>query len=239
MSYTGTVTCSYCYNRGHNRSTCPKERDDIAARREDYGATDWRVADYDQRMERKKQRSSGANRRCSYCSEQGHNRRSCSLKKEHVDAFARQNADFRRKVKEHLVEVGVGPGAIIEGRSWNTREGTYEDVPLLLTSISWDEIYYHRRGAGDVIDVRHMQNLSHIIRDFTRLPIELDFLPRGGNLKILSQSRNPLKNVPPSWETSRKGMADLFKRKAIFDDRTDFEYYSRLDDAYKKSDWTW
>lgn len=238
MSYTGTVTCSYCYTQGHNRTSCPKERDDINNRR-DIATDDWRVEEYDQRMARKRQRSSGANRRCSYCTERGHTRRTCSLKKEHIEAFACQNADFRRKLKEHLVEVGCGPGAIFEGRAWDGNQGAYVDLPMLLTSISWDEIYFWTRGAGDVINARNMRNLSHVIRDFTRLPWEGDLLPRGMNLKILSRSKNPLKNAPPNWETSRKGMSDLFKQKAVFSDSSDFEYYSCLDAAYKKSDWTW
>ena len=71
--YVRTVRCSYCYELGHNRSTCPELKKYIDKLRKENGDHTYSVADYD-RMKKKR-----SNRSCSYCKDKGHNTRSCLL----------------------------------------------------------------------------------------------------------------------------------------------------------------
>ncbi len=77
-------TCGYCGGTGHNRSTCPVEKGNVEDIRAKY-PDNWQVREYDQRHARRKETRLRASqdRKCSYCGEQGHNRRSCTTLKQH------------------------------------------------------------------------------------------------------------------------------------------------------------
>ena len=84
MAWNGTVTCSECYNTGHNRNGCPRRKERHA---EALALPEGEREYYQRRLiedfARKKQR------KCSYCDEQGHNRRSCQKLKEHFPSSQR------------------------------------------------------------------------------------------------------------------------------------------------------
>ena len=88
MSWNGTVRCSNCYDKGHNRNGCPKLKEDMQ-KRLDADPNDWRATDYFE----KKQRTS--KRTCGYCKESGHNRKTCSEAKIDRDVFIQQNQDLK------------------------------------------------------------------------------------------------------------------------------------------------
>ena len=106
MSWNGTVRCSNCYEKGHNRNGCPKLKEEMQKRietdPEDY---------YAQNYFEKKQRTS--KRTCGYCKESGHNRKTCSEAKQDRNHFVRQNQDAREKALEWLQENGIGVGTLV------------------------------------------------------------------------------------------------------------------------------
>lgn len=64
-NYSGTTRCSYCYERGHNASACPKKK----ARVDELRTTDpdhYMVREWDRKAEKRKQRATGK-RVCAYC----------------------------------------------------------------------------------------------------------------------------------------------------------------------------
>ena len=107
MSWNGTVRCSNCYAKGHNRNGCPKLKEEmqkrIEADPEDY---------YAQHYFEKKQRTS--KRACGYCKESGHNRKTCSEAKEDRQHFIERNRDAREKALDWLKESGIGVGTLVK-----------------------------------------------------------------------------------------------------------------------------
>ena len=70
-NYVRTVTCGYCWTRGHNRSGCPDRAEKIEKDRKENGDDSYYVLQYDREQKAKKTRS------CSYCKRAGHNVTTC------------------------------------------------------------------------------------------------------------------------------------------------------------------
>jgi len=128
MSWNGTVRCSNCYDKGHNRNGCPKLKEDMQ-KRLDADPNDWRATDY---FEKKKRTSK---RTCGYCKESGHNRKTCPEAKKDRDVFILQNHAARKKAIAWMKDSGVGVGTLVK------RESYYEDEHLaLVEQVRWFQI---------------------------------------------------------------------------------------------------
>ena len=152
MSYNGTVTCSHCYRRGHNKSGCPdlikaheeykqkfakykKENPDCP----DYSITSipwnirnkikatWEEVEAAATMAAKERKNK--NRQCTYCYDGGHNRRTCKHLKRHVDLLIKAQAVYDEKIVKSLAAAGYGVGALVQEISerWNYKTQEYED----------------------------------------------------------------------------------------------------------------
>ena len=99
MSYNGTVYCSYCGNKGHNKRSCESRKTFIEANPDSYQA----------RMVKE----SGP-RKCSYCRCSDHTRRTCAVLKADRTILVTKLATQRAKALEKMVECGVGIGALLE-----------------------------------------------------------------------------------------------------------------------------
>jgi len=132
MSWNGTVRCSNCYERGHNRSGCPKLKEEMQKRLEadpdDYCATNY--------FEKKKRTSK---RTCGYCQESGHNRKTCSEAKIDRDGFIQQNQTAREKALDWLKKSGVGIGALVKFSNYWQPEAL-----ALVESVNWAAINAQR-----------------------------------------------------------------------------------------------
>ena len=131
MSYNGTVRCSYCYQKGHNKRSCPtknkhiKNRYEVAIEQGDYRADTFRQ-EYEARtglnivtgevLPKSKRKVSKVP--CSYCGRQGHTRRTCSFLKSDKKVFAEISKLTRKAVWEQLVNNGVGVGSIVPVRTF-------------------------------------------------------------------------------------------------------------------------
>jgi len=106
--------CSYCYQLGHTRPTCPEIRKEIRANPNGYQA---------QTAERKaaqKAQRGPTIRRCSYCKESGHNKKTCTtLRFDRVEHRVK-NKKFAKAFIEGCKQHGLYPGALLELQSTQT-----------------------------------------------------------------------------------------------------------------------
>lgn len=106
-----TKRCSYCYQRGHTRPTCPEIKKEIHNNPNGYYARRARI-----KAERKKARGPSV-RKCSYCKETGHNKKTCTtLKFDRVEMRVK-NKKFAKAFVEGCKTFGLYPGALLELRS--------------------------------------------------------------------------------------------------------------------------
>ena len=127
-NYKRTVTCGHCYEKGHNKGSCEKRKVDLAERVKVYekelsnpDLEGWRRTNAERYLERSKSDlnkmlTKGQNRKCGYCSETGHTRRTCPERKSEVSRVTDETIDFRNRVVERLVSDGFGPGALVKVR---------------------------------------------------------------------------------------------------------------------------
>ena len=106
--------CSYCYNTGHNKTTCPV----LKTRIEKLRLTEpesWRVISYDRDQKRLKESRERAvrNRVCSFCDRAGHNRRGCPAFKAVKQASYEANRELRPAILEYMTRIGLAPGALM------------------------------------------------------------------------------------------------------------------------------
>lgn len=91
MSWSGTVRCGYCRERGHNRRSCPS----ISTARKEERKTRHRT------------------RTCNYCHSPGHNIRSCKQRKTDKLMDVKQNIEWRRKFIALCEDLGFGLGSLV------------------------------------------------------------------------------------------------------------------------------
>ena len=148
-NYKRTVRCGHCYEKGHNKGSCPKRKQDLKTNIEAYNkqlAEDKFRNSYDREcIERYLMRSKeqlhkmetkGQNRKCGYCSEPGHTRRTCTARKSEVQRITDETIDFRKRVAERMVHDGFGIGALVEVA---TRYGQ-DPRMAMITSINFKDL---------------------------------------------------------------------------------------------------
>ena len=210
MSYKRTVTCSHCHMRGHNKSGCPQWKSYIEKRRVDYGDSDWRVSDYDAKRARKA--SSAANRKCSYCGEQGHNRAGCSKLKAAMESFRGRNVEYRQNVLDALIENGLGPGAMVKyTQRWAGTTRVY-----MVTEIAWQDIDMTDKNR-DFIEMKQVHNLMRKDGGFnqTRFSTAISGSSWGPSYEIVVPSNEARirETMPATFLAGTLGLKATFKDK--------------------------
>ena len=166
-NYNGTVTCGYCYNQGHNKRSCQtyteRTRQDYQ-RAKDEGSTD--VEYYARRLakrtginpesgEKQKRRDESYGRKCSYCREGGHSRRTCSSIKDDHRNYRRMASVVRKDMLARMQEQGFGIGSLVTltGSQWNEEAGEYQDATsaYLVTKIKWENIGPHNQTGDNCV----------------------------------------------------------------------------------------
>ena len=103
MSYSGTVHCGHCYEKGHNKTACPKMRREAAANPDSWQAT--HVARYAARKAKPKI--------CSYCDGSGHTRAGCDDMKAHKAVFREDLILWRSAMVKWMQDTGLGIGSLV------------------------------------------------------------------------------------------------------------------------------
>lgn len=152
MSYSGTVRCSNCYQKGHNRSGCPHLIKRMEERLEQ-DPDDWRAKRF---FAKKKNR--GKNKKCSYCNHSGHSRPTCKELK-HAKATATSLCkEWRQRCVEVLKNTGVGIGTLVKFKTWGeSRLGVVLDI-------DWDKldhrIWYGYGGQSAALLVSPVEEIG-------------------------------------------------------------------------------
>ena len=113
MSWHGSVTCSHCYERGHNQRGCPKLKAEAAANPNSYAAS---------KLKQQKPRE------CSYCAGTGHNRRGCADLKSHKRHFVSDLHIWRQGLHKWAESIGLGYGALVRSPvNWRNHRNEHMD----------------------------------------------------------------------------------------------------------------
>ena len=130
--YRSSPTCSHCWTTGHTKRGCPKYREKAEAwLEENKDNKDAYKPHYVQQVERYK--NIGKNRKCSWCDEHGHNKRSCTARKGASTKNISKNKEWRAEVLEKLKEAGLGVGALLETKQNSQRL-------YMIVDMKWDEL---------------------------------------------------------------------------------------------------
>ena len=185
-----TVRCSYCHHLGHNKSTCPQYAARIEELRAEYGDDHYAVVSYD--YKKNKRKASAKSRKCSYCAESGHNRKTCAALKSHMFQVKVKNIEYRKEIFKAMVTHGIFTGAIVESDS-NTRPKQGETgfasnryrLPMVITRVNWGNIniwesefryYSSEMGARSPFRAKPINNLA-IPWDYEMgFPLDYDLL---------------------------------------------------------------
>ena len=152
--YKRTVRCSYCNQPGHNRSSCPQLAERIEKIRQTEGDDSYHVRMYD--AKKAKRTAKSKDRKCSYCSAQGHNRTTCPELKAHMAETIEQNKVFRAVVLQRLQALGIGIGALCTSDrhrakidptaelsgSADVDKAAFYRVPMIIRHINWEALNF-------------------------------------------------------------------------------------------------
>jgi|TARA_R110001583_G_scaffold105875_1_gene253883 hypothetical protein len=162
MGYRNSPTCSHCWQQGHTKRGCPKYREKAEAwLEENKDNEDAYKPHYVQQVERYK--NIGKNRKCSWCDEHGHNKRTCPDKKEVLDKNIAKNKEWRRQVLDRIEEAGLGVGALVADKNrYSEGQKLY-----LVVDMRWDGI--NLRASGNEC-VEYYEYQKHNYRNGSTYP---------------------------------------------------------------------
>ena len=159
-NYKRTVRCGHCYEVGHNKSACPKRKQDLKDNIKRYKkeltenmfAHDWQRDNAKRYLQHSKDQlhkmeTRGQNRKCGFCGEEGHTRRSCSHRKAKVAEATTSAIDLRKFAAKQMIAEGFGPGALIQVP--HPRHGSEQQVLAVVTSVNFEEIRPQFRVTSD------------------------------------------------------------------------------------------
>ena len=191
MAWNGTVTCGHCYEQGHNKRGCKKLKEEIAQRRVSDGDDDWKVRHYD--YHRSVTSRKGEKRNCTYCSEQGHNRRTCVTLKGHVAKLQTKSREWRSALLSYFRASGLGVGSMLK------HEGFRGDKTLVVTGILWENAHYAKRNQ-QFLQVRNLARLTD--GEFvTPLPAAEEVVDWRTHTDTRILSAKGLLTPPTGWES--------------------------------------
>ena len=166
MGYRSSPTCSKCWQQGHTKRFCPREKKKAAEWLEtnkhlegtdEYPPKPYFVREVQQYAESVK------NRVCSWCNEGGHNKRTCPDKKKVLDKNITKNKEWRQQVLDKMKEIGLGVGALI------TRQSRYDDEKQTLwfvKGLNWDVLNLRSSGSA----VCYNDYYKHAYKDGQQYP---------------------------------------------------------------------
>ena len=152
-NYYGKITCSHCYDTGHNKRTCPARKEQLESR---LAAEPEGLGNYYARSlarmtgtnpvtgEEVSRRYEGNGRTCSYCTESGHNRRKCETLASDRRRYAALTLTARQSARSLLMERGIGVGAMIKHTRWG------ETTVGIVCTLLLDDVH-HRSARPSVV----------------------------------------------------------------------------------------
>jgi hypothetical protein len=124
MSYSRTVRCRHCYKEGHNVKSCEVLTKEVKDNPDGYYYRRYKKYFNPDGIRKK----ASVVKKCSYCNEPGHTKRTCDTKLNDMIANIKTNAEYRRDMYNFLKEKGLGVGSLV----------TIHKHMYLVTGIDWD-----------------------------------------------------------------------------------------------------
>ena len=230
MAWNGTVTCSECWREGHNRNGCPRRKERyeeaLAMPHEERGYGERRIID-----EWEHKRKVAASRKCSYCNEQGHNRRSCAKLKEHFAIIAEMNRDYRVKLVEWVREQGLNAGALIR---------TTESTLYFVSGFAWDNINIWQgeiprfifakpvSALGDRYDCQYTITDNPDWPTGTKWKHSESYSARSYGAEVVGPVATPAA-APDGWAEDTQPVKEYFKSRRLYDWTEDTSHYNSHD----------
>ena len=145
MSWHGTLTCSYCYDKGHTRRKCPqmKKRHDEYQRHIDNGTQDdaeWYLRSAWREYKRQQETLDETKKVCNFCQETGHRVGTCPERLKRVDELKELDEWFIPIVLQVLDELGYGIGTVVRGSGY-INDDYRRDIPLMVTDVHLTETH--------------------------------------------------------------------------------------------------
>ena len=139
--YRSSPQCSHCWQQGHTKRGCPTYRE----KAEKWLAEHPDAEGYDKPYwvrEVEGYKNIAKNRKCSWCEEVGHTKRTCpDLKKVKAKNISK-NKEWRAQVLDKMKEVGLGVGALV--RDTRRIQRLY-----MISNLNWDKL--NLTASGDSV----------------------------------------------------------------------------------------
>ena len=180
MSWNGTVYCRHCYNKGHNKRTCPDLTETLKRRalqeiNDGDGYNGYWGRQYNKRVKKTGLYADGtpmsqeviqantrsSKRRCTYCGTQGHNRKTCGELRQDKSDFIEAEINWRKKLKTWAEETGYGVGTLLKTERWG------ETYAWMVTHVNWNGIASTNVGTNYPVIVQSCRSGS---KDNQQLP---------------------------------------------------------------------
>ena len=130
-----SVRCSYCYEVGHNRRTCPHLKKALKKAAEDGNL--YAKAELNKKIVRT----------CGYCARQGHDRRTCKYLKRDIERLASCNLEIRKRIQKKAQDLNFGVGTLVSAHfsCWNEEERAYRPKNAfgVIKKIDWEMVDIH------------------------------------------------------------------------------------------------
>ncbi len=190
MSYTRSVYCSFCGERGHNRTGCPKRKQYIKD-----NPNSWEAIKEQRKQHRRDEIKAKGGRKCSYCGNRGHTARKCEVKNQDrvrlIDTLAKERTEGLKR----LNEMGWGVGALFD---WTSR-WVNEKQMYMVESVEWE----HWTDSDLVTLVGlSIANANGDDRDWMKprqVNVTFDLHPEAGDLKMPLVPRHAEQKAPEGF----------------------------------------
>jgi len=227
--------CSWCWQAGHNKTTCAEYKQHIADNPDGYHAREER-----EKLARRENKKVNSPRKCGFCSTEGHNTKTCSAKRVIHNKFIALNSVFRRRVLEELSVQGIGVGALVTLRP---HTGTSDPILSIVRKIDWNAIHagsegrsysialdrigpppegYHRSVNPRSLGTRH---LTHLLSRpmmgeiFQRKEVWERFEWQGGReMEVVSPVDDATINPPDGWLAGSVSNVEFCRHNPLADD---------------------
>ena len=171
-NYKRTVRCGHCYEIGHNKSSCPQKKQmhkDKVAEYEKQLAEDNFIDDWERNYAKRvlsqhktsleKSANRGKHRKCSYCKDEGHTRRTCSFRKGDMNNWVDECIAAREKFVESMTATGFGIGALAYRKDYYSSDSK---ELVMITRVLWHMITHEVAVGRDnhYADVCYGQSLA-------------------------------------------------------------------------------
>ena len=247
--YKRTVRCSHCWEKGHNKSSCPDRQRGLQANikaLKERLATDEYDTDYgrenDQRRlvhtteQLSKMMNKGKGRKCSYCDDTGHNRRTCPKRTQDIGIYSAETKAYREKFLEKMRDIGLGVGAIVrETVRIQSSDGGYKDVAALayVESVDWLAVDHRDKWSDNDYYYKSNCNLGiRLLGDYTNRwgekmskasAIAPASVANTDNLQVSDDARERGMRGYPGVEVV-SGVDNIHPPKGFFDDKAIAKY---------------